>query len=391
MTMVGMDKNTGKLIGGIDHLEQSVRDILTTPQGSRVMRRAYGGGLYDSVDFSITPTQYLRIYQAIAESITRYEKRITLTRIYIQDSTDGRLTVFIYGTYEDTEISFGSIQVAPEVDRYITITSTVNDVQAIFLGSTYSLQLAAQSNSNDPIRWRVRNRFELPPGISINESTGLISGVANELRSLYNVPIEAYNDVGADSIVLTFRVHDVASPPVITSVVSDQVITVLDSYMLQLVTTGDPTPVWSVIGGVTPAGLSLSGDGLISGIPTDIQAPMDMEIEARNSEGVDTITISFEVLPIAARWEIIPDASGAIGFVVEVDISSYFFQGVPTTTIFSVDLYEDQLATTPLATTHALYNTATIDDSTLIVEFDLTGVSITSFEDIYVTATAHQP
>ncbi len=38
----GMNNTSGKVITDIDHLRQSVRDILLTPQGSRIARREYG-------------------------------------------------------------------------------------------------------------------------------------------------------------------------------------------------------------------------------------------------------------------------------------------------------------------------------------------------------------
>nr|VFK47168.1 MAG: hypothetical protein BECKTC1821D_GA0114238_104214 [Candidatus Kentron sp. TC] len=40
--MAGMSAFTGKHFSDIAHLRQSITDILTTPIGSRVMRREYG-------------------------------------------------------------------------------------------------------------------------------------------------------------------------------------------------------------------------------------------------------------------------------------------------------------------------------------------------------------
>ncbi len=48
--MRGTDANTGKALSGLEHLRQSVRDILTTPIGTRVMRREYGSQLYALID-----------------------------------------------------------------------------------------------------------------------------------------------------------------------------------------------------------------------------------------------------------------------------------------------------------------------------------------------------
>ncbi len=38
----GMSRETGVTLVELEHIRQSVRDILTTPLGSRVMRRNYG-------------------------------------------------------------------------------------------------------------------------------------------------------------------------------------------------------------------------------------------------------------------------------------------------------------------------------------------------------------
>ena len=39
---LGMNRNSGMAIEDLDHIRQSVSDILNTPVGSRVMRRNYG-------------------------------------------------------------------------------------------------------------------------------------------------------------------------------------------------------------------------------------------------------------------------------------------------------------------------------------------------------------
>ncbi|KPN28874.1 baseplate wedge subunit [Halolamina pelagica] len=40
--MPGVDRTNGQRLEGLAHIRQSVADILTTPLGSRVMRRDYG-------------------------------------------------------------------------------------------------------------------------------------------------------------------------------------------------------------------------------------------------------------------------------------------------------------------------------------------------------------
>ncbi len=47
---LGMNSHTGLSISEADHIRQSVRDILLTPVGSRVMRREYGSLLSALID-----------------------------------------------------------------------------------------------------------------------------------------------------------------------------------------------------------------------------------------------------------------------------------------------------------------------------------------------------
>ena len=47
---LGMNSQTGLSIAEVEHIRQSVRDILVTPVGSRVMRREYGSLLSALID-----------------------------------------------------------------------------------------------------------------------------------------------------------------------------------------------------------------------------------------------------------------------------------------------------------------------------------------------------
>ena len=47
---MGMNVLNGRSLTGLDHLKQSIADILNTPIGSRVMRRDYGSKLFSLID-----------------------------------------------------------------------------------------------------------------------------------------------------------------------------------------------------------------------------------------------------------------------------------------------------------------------------------------------------
>lgn len=74
--MRGMSATSGKELEGLDHLKQSIIDILTTPIGSRVMRRDYGSRLFELVDRPINRDFTLEIYAATAEALQKMGEKV---------------------------------------------------------------------------------------------------------------------------------------------------------------------------------------------------------------------------------------------------------------------------------------------------------------------------
>ncbi|HGG8971428.1 TPA: GPW/gp25 family protein [Enterobacter hormaechei subsp. xiangfangensis] len=96
---LGMNSQTGLSISEVEHIRQSVRDILVTPVGSRVMRREYGSLLSALIDQPQTPALRLQIMDACYSAIQKWEPRVRLTTITFERSeTDGGLYVDITGT-----------------------------------------------------------------------------------------------------------------------------------------------------------------------------------------------------------------------------------------------------------------------------------------------------
>jgi phage baseplate assembly protein W len=100
--MRGTDKNTGKTLSGINHLRQSVGDILMTPLGSRVMRRDYGSRLFELVDALLNGTTLLDIYTATAEALARWEPRFALQNVSLSSAQGGVVTLDLSGVYRPT-------------------------------------------------------------------------------------------------------------------------------------------------------------------------------------------------------------------------------------------------------------------------------------------------
>ena len=104
--MPGTNAVTGKELTGIDHLRQSVRDILTTPIGTRVMRRDYGSRLMELVDSPLTPATLTDIYAAANEALARWEPRLRVERIKVTPSqssaASGHVLIDLAGVYLPT-------------------------------------------------------------------------------------------------------------------------------------------------------------------------------------------------------------------------------------------------------------------------------------------------
>lgn len=100
--MNGIDANTGKRLAGLDHLRQSIRDILTTPIGSRVMRRDYGSRLYRLVDAPLNRATILDLYAATAEALATWEPRIEVQEVRAAEADAGKVTISLRGIYRPT-------------------------------------------------------------------------------------------------------------------------------------------------------------------------------------------------------------------------------------------------------------------------------------------------
>src|SRR5439155_21188355 len=123
-------------------------------------------------------------------------------------------------------------------------------------GVAFSYQITA---TNNPTSY---NATGLPPGLSVNTSTGLISGTPTTAGT-YSVTISATNAGGTGSATLTLTIKPAA--PVITSPLTATG-TVGVAFSYPITATNNPTS-FNATG--LPAGLPVNtSTGLISGTPT---------------------------------------------------------------------------------------------------------------------------
>ncbi len=95
---LGMNSHTGLSISEVEHIRQSVRDILVTPVGSRIMRREYGSLLSALIDQPQTPALRLQIMAACYSAIQKWEPRVRLSTItFERGEDDGAMYVDMTG------------------------------------------------------------------------------------------------------------------------------------------------------------------------------------------------------------------------------------------------------------------------------------------------------
>lgn len=103
--MAGMDRNTGALISGWDDILQSIRMILSTEIGERIMRRDFGSHVPTLLDTPQNMPTLVDVYVTIVEALEPHEiagrqygePRFALTGIVPDGDESGTLTIALQG------------------------------------------------------------------------------------------------------------------------------------------------------------------------------------------------------------------------------------------------------------------------------------------------------
>lgn len=130
---------------------------------------------------------------------------------------------------------------------------------------------------------------KLPPGLSFNYSTGVISGTPTTTFASTTYTITAYNANGSSSTTVTLSCTANPSAPTIYYSPSVQVFTISTADTLKAVTTGSPNSFSSSPS--LPSGFSFTSSGYIVGTTATVSAAAVYTITATNtSNGLSSTT-----------------------------------------------------------------------------------------------------
>lgn len=205
---------------------------------------------------------------------------------------------------------------APVISSSLTTNGTV--------GTAFTYTITA---SNTPTSY---NATGLPPGLSINTTTGVISGTPSA-TGVSNVTITATNAGGTDTQTLVVTINNPPAPVITSSLTASG--TTGTAFTYTITATNSPTS-YNATG--LPAGLSINtSTGVISGTPTGV-ATTSVTITATNAGGTDTQTLVITVSnPPAPVITSILTASGTTGSAFSYTITasntptSYNATGLP--------------------------------------------------------------
>lgn len=159
------------------------------------------------------------------------------------------------------------------------------------IGASYSLQLAVSDGTDGQVQSFSIISGNLPAGLSLNSTTGLISGISSA-QGKVAFSIRA-TDLGGNIIEKAF---ELSHAPTFTTSSFAQVLKNA-TYSSTLVAT-DPTavvPTYSLISGTLPAGLTFASNGKLSGISSAVGSSLLVVRAAVANYGYKDISITLVV------------------------------------------------------------------------------------------------
>lgn len=101
-----ISKETGAALETeIESIQQSIQEILSTPIGSRIMRRQFGSNIPNLIDQPMTNVLMLQLYSAIYTPLLMWEDRISIEHIQVSQISAGYTEINLQAVHMSTDQS----------------------------------------------------------------------------------------------------------------------------------------------------------------------------------------------------------------------------------------------------------------------------------------------
>src|SRR5437899_1749303 len=180
--------------------------------------------------------------------------------------------------------------------------STASLLAAGMVGTAYSQTIV--STGTTPIKWTISGGA-LPAGLSLDVSSGVISGTPTTARALIQATssvsaaftVQAENAGGSSALTFRLTIQPKPVPPTIVNASPLAAATVGTAYVQKIAVSGTAPIQWTITSGALPAGLSLAvSSGKISGTPTTAGV-FAFTIQVANAAGSKATAFSLTIQP----------------------------------------------------------------------------------------------
>ena len=210
-------------------------------------------------------------------------------------TTAGTSNFVVRVTDSDNSVATRALTIVVRPAAPLTITST--QLPRGSVGNAYSQNLGA-TGGQTPYNW-AKDSGNLPDGLTLNQTTGVISGVPERAGSSSFVIRLSDQAQATTTATLSIVINpSIAALSIDTQSLPDGVIG--QAYSRALLASGGTTPyAWSITSGRLPDGLQLSADGTISGQPsTTGTSTFEVHVTEQSGQTASkTLTIDIETAP----------------------------------------------------------------------------------------------
>ncbi len=261
-----------------------------------------------------------------------------------------RLSVVATDSINPAVTSFLDIDVDDAVvvaNRAPTFRGTIED-QTVAVGEAIDPVSGLFSDAdNDRLTYSLIGR--VPPGVSLNPATGVISGIAGQAGAYNSIRIVAADTDGLTVPSNSFSIGVIATvpnrAPVYSGAISNQTvrlgnaITPIEGNFVD----PDGDELEYSVSTELPAGLSLSEDGVITGFPEEQGSSGNMRLIATDPDGAFTSSDLFRIaiLPAVAALEDDNSAPVYAGSIIDQNVS--FGQAISAISGSFSDAEDDEL------------------------------------------------